>query len=130
MKYTNSTGTSLLNKTAEELTQVRFIADQFFDRTTLERGLAYAEAGCASVGGINAGLDTLQILGTCRGTFKAEYRQDVRLGLADGVVKRVSGSCSCPVGHNCKHVVALLQTWRSPAQPFHAGGASGHAGRH
>ncbi|MCX7176643.1 MAG: DEAD/DEAH box helicase [Proteobacteria bacterium] len=106
----------------QELVRIRFPLDQFFDRTTLERGLAYADRGSASVGRITAGPDTLQVLGACRGTYRAEYSQDVTLRLADGVVKEVSGSCSCPVGHNCKHVVALLQTWRTAIHESHAGG--------
>jgi len=106
-----STGTNSLNKAPDELNRIRFNPHQFFNRTTLARGLAYADRGRASVDKIHAGTDTLQILGSCRGTYRAQYHQDVRLSLADGVVDRVAGACSCPVGDNCKHVAALLHTW-------------------
>jgi len=106
-----STEASLANSATEEPAQIRFNPEQFFNRTTLGRGLAYAERGRARIGKIHAGPDTLQILGTCRGSYDTQYRQDVRLSLANGVVTQVAGSCSCPVGTNCKHVVALLQTW-------------------
>ncbi|MFA6311269.1 MAG: DEAD/DEAH box helicase [Sterolibacterium sp.] len=126
MKYMNSTGTSALNSAMDELSRIRFFPDRFFDRATLERGLAYAERGRGVVTKTIAGTDTLRILGTCRGSYRTEYKQDVKLSLADGVVQRVSGSCSCPVGDNCKHVVALLHAWRSEINQSHAGNDSGH----
>lgn len=126
MKYMIQTGPSPLNKAAEELAHIRFFPDQFFDRTTLERGLAYADRGFASVGKIVSEPGMLQILGTCRGSYRAEYRQQVKLSVVDGVVKRVSGSCTCPVGVNCKHVVALLQTWRAKIGKSLEAGESGH----
>ena len=113
MKYLFSTGTPPLNKPTEEFAPVRFFPDQFFDRITLERGLAYADRGLAAVDKIETGSGTLHILGTCRGSYRAEYRQKIKLSLVAGVVKQVAGTCTCPVGHDCKHVVALLQTWRS-----------------
>ncbi len=36
-----------------------------------------------------------------------EYRQRVRVGLRNGKLV-IEGKCSCPIGRNCKHVVAVL----------------------
>ena len=94
---------------------IDFQADEFFSRLTLERGQAYAEAGRATLGGTQSNGKFHQILGTCQGSEPKPYRQEVRLVMDRNgkSVLRVEGHCSCPVGHNCKHVVALLLTWNA-----------------
>ena len=49
------------------------------------------------------------LVGTVRGRFGNLYTTTARFTSADGLVHHfVSGECSCPVGFNCKHVVALV----------------------
>lgn len=47
------------------------------------------------------------IVAQVQGTQSQPYRVDVRLR-SDGRHMVFDGSCSCPVGHNCKHVAAAL----------------------
>ncbi|MCK8787386.1 DEAD/DEAH box helicase [Roseomonas sp. NAR14] len=58
-----------------------------------------------------------------RGTTARPYRQTIRLAAtrADGV--SITGTCTCPVGFNCKHVAAALfalQAWQERERPAHA----------
>jgi superfamily II DNA or RNA helicase len=49
------------------------------------------------------------LVGTVRGQFGNFYTTTARFSSPDGLVHRfVAGECSCPVGFNCKHVVALV----------------------
>ncbi|TXH91229.1 MAG: helicase SNF2 [Rhodoferax sp.] len=48
------------------------------------------------------------LLGEVQGTQSEPYETSVELVLQDGAVHHWGGRCSCPVGHNCKHAVALL----------------------
>lgn len=52
----------------------------------------------------------------CRGSYDVDYRLEVTL---DGA-KIISGHCSCPVGGGgyCKHVAAMLLTWRDSPEDF------------
>ena len=74
-----------------------------FDKPTLQRGRDYARRGL--VGSVEALAD-----GTLGGRVSNgrgnSYRQRITLG--HGLVDAV---CSCPVGHNCKHVAAVLVIW-------------------
>ncbi len=50
-----------------------------------------------------------QIAGTVMGSRRHSYSVDISLSeAADGRLDSVEGYCSCPVGYNCKHVVAVL----------------------
>ncbi len=55
------------------------------------------------------GLDQGVLHAECRGSGRQRYRQRIRL-LDRGDHWDVEGRCSCPVGYNCKHVVAALLT--------------------
>jgi superfamily II DNA or RNA helicase len=48
------------------------------------------------------------IEGKVRGTDYEPYEQSIALDAAPDGTVRIIGSCSCPVGFNCKHVVAVL----------------------
>lgn len=110
----------------DESRLIRFQPDLFFNQQTLERGLAYAGEGRASIGAIHSSAGLLQITGACRGSARQPYQMDVLLTLKGGLVNQVTGSCSCPVGFNCKHVAALLATWNAGLRhnPAGAGGGS------
>jgi superfamily II DNA or RNA helicase len=86
--------------------------NDFFNRQTLERAMANAEAGRATVDGVKPGDGKLRIVGTCRAGKNKLYRQDIQLA-NDGVrLINVAGICSCAEGYNCQHVAAVLLTWR------------------
>ena len=79
---------------------------------TYEQGVQYARqhmvvrALCKKSGGVLAG--------TVRGQYGHVYTTTARFSAADGTGPRLprflQGECSCPVGVNCKHVVALVLT--------------------
>ena len=75
---------------------------EYFDVGTLQRGQDYVHRGLVA---------TLELLpdGSIRGRVlngRGESYQQ-RITLSNSFV---DGICSCPVGHNCKHVVAVLMT--------------------
>jgi len=74
---------------------------------TFLKGRNYQLDGAASVTRITN--DGSHILGTVQGSKKAPYTTSVRLlrlGSSGGF--HIEGRCNCPIGFNCKHVVALL----------------------
>ena len=74
-----------------------------FDWAALQRGRDYARRGLVvSVDALADDALAAQV-SNGRGTT---YRQRIVLG--DGWL---DGQCSCPVGHNCKHVAAVMMTW-------------------
>ena len=83
-----------------------------FDPATLQRGRDYARRGL--VGSVRAlGDGALEgRVSNGRGTL---YQQRITLNRG-----RLDGICSCPVGHNCKHVAAVLTQW-SERQDRHPG---------
>lgn len=70
---------------------------------TVARGRAYFDAGKATVSDVSSGI----IAGIVRGGRAKPYRVFVSFA-GKGANRVVRGSCSCPVGSNCKHAVALL----------------------
>lgn len=82
--------------------------------TSFERGERYVRDGRIHDPRIQG--ETLKA--RCCGSGGSDYRVEVRL---DGT-KIVSGSCSCPVGEGgyCKHVAALLLTFREQPGSFAA----------
>ena len=74
-----------------------------FDAATLQRGLDYARRGnVVSVEALQGAVLRARV-SNGRGQ---SYQQRITLGNG-----RVEGVCSCPVGYNCKHVVAALVSW-------------------
>ena len=86
------------------------------DSGSWQRGSRYFREGRAELTGVER-LDGggLQLVGSCRGSAFEPYRQQVVItpGRNQPVL---SGECSCPVAFNCKHVVALLLTWRATTE--------------
>ena len=69
------------------------------------RGLGYAEQGRSTL----LSLKGETLLASCRGSGAQTYQQRISLqSFPQGW--SVNGHCSCPVGFNCKHVVAALLT--------------------
>ena len=83
-----------------------------FDAATVQRGLAYAVEGRAQVEGVKRSEDGgLEVAGVCQGSLKKPYRQTLWLAKEDdGRVFYEDSTCNCPVGDDCKHIVALLLT--------------------
>jgi hypothetical protein len=69
------------------------------------RGRVYANGG-AVVEWAWTGDDRIE--GQVRGGGTRPYRTWVRLTRRDGHLRAINGACTCPVGVDCKHVVALL----------------------
>ncbi len=74
--------------------------------TTFEAGQAYWRQG--RVGTVTVSADGSTILAAVRGSERQPYRQTIRIGMAASGAVAVFGSCSCPAGLNCKHIVAVL----------------------
>ena len=49
-----------------------------------------------------------RIVGTVRGSHDEVYAQTINIKARD-YLPDVKGVCTCPVGHNCKHVAAVLR---------------------
>lgn len=80
---------------------------QFVDAPTLMRGRDYVATGAVRGSRWLAG--DQQVYGEVMGNALAPYTAWVRLSRsADGVLTSFQGTCTCPVGHNCKHSVALF----------------------
>lgn len=75
----------------------------------LARGSAYAHQGRATVTVHDPSEG--HVSGVCRGSAANRYRVDAFYTLSLlGSLEELEGLCSCPVGFNCKHVVAVLLT--------------------
>jgi hypothetical protein len=74
---------------------------------TFARGAGYAAQGRVLTSGWGDG--GTRLVGMVQGAATAPYVATVTVARsAHGRLTRVSGTCTCPVGVNCKHVVALL----------------------
>ena len=92
---------------------------------TYERGVQYARQHMVvrALWKMSAGA----LAGTVRGQYGHVYTTTARFSAADGAGPRfLQGECSCPVGVNCKHVVALVLTATATERP--AADSSGRAG--
>src|SRR6478609_4618581 len=82
---------------------------RLIDSRTFQRAKQYADVGAV----IDVGLREcpLRLTGTVRGSRRAPYSCTALLTQrTSGMVVSLTGSCTCPVGSNCKHVVALALT--------------------
>ena len=80
---------------------------QICGNTYYQRGLSYQRQGRVQ----NVALDpeSHQLRGQVRGSGKKPYEQTISFTPARH--RRFIGQCSCPIGQNCKHVVAILLEW-------------------
>jgi superfamily II DNA or RNA helicase len=89
-----------------------------FGDATYERGAAYARAG--RVGELSTANDSRMVVAEVRGTRATPYRTVVILD-ADvaHATTLVATHCSCPIGVECKHAVAVMIAARDglPSQP-------------
>jgi uncharacterized Zn finger protein len=78
--------------------------NQVFSRIELERARSIRRED--KIMAVEASSDGSEIVGRVRGSYGETYKQKIRASLKSGL--SVNGQCSCPVGHNCKHVAALM----------------------
>ena len=90
----------------QEKTQQQLL-DDWFEPATLRRGRAYFSQGAV--------LDYVcchdRIEGRVKASFDGYYETEVSGVWANGLLTRIETECSCPVGYQCKHGVALTLTW-------------------
>jgi len=78
-----------------------------------ERGLDYFERGRAQLRQVREGPDGAVFLtGTNRGSGHRRYEQEIEIN-QDSEGLYIVGECECPVGFNCKHVVATCMAWKA-----------------
>ncbi len=90
--------------------QLRDLIERSFDRGTIERGLAYWRNGY--VDKVKTGPDFVEAHVSGSDDYEVQIQlSGVNVG-RDGIsLDEISGECSCPVGWQCKHVVATLAEW-------------------
>ena len=82
------------------------------DEGTWRRGLGYFQDGQVDeVDAVQTTESNLVLLGRCSGSRGAQYEQHIAF-MAFGDVVELDGECTCPVGYNCKHVVAVVLEWQ------------------
>ena len=87
---------------------------EIFDPLFLERGLDYFHEGRVQELGFMDEGGELVLLSSVRGSGSRTYTQDVHIR-EYGSQLDIEGYCSCPVGYQCKHVVAACLAWRETA---------------
>lgn len=92
------------------MTQLHINLSHIFTATTLQRGRDYVKKN--KVSRLELDEDEDMLLGVVRGSGRNTYETEVFFyeRTDDPEEDVIEGFCSCPVGHNCKHAVALLLT--------------------
>ena len=111
----------MAKKRSRRKTRLQFKPDWLaseVDPGTWRRGQAYFQEGRAEVLEVFENRQSVSILSECHGSEYYPYEQEIlitshRHGLS------LTGHCDCPVGFNCKHVVAAVLEWQRQigAQP-------------
>lgn len=76
-------------------------------------GMAYFQDRRTQILDIDETGGELRIEAETQGSGRQWYTQAIRVYRRSNGVVRIEGGCSCPVGHNCKHVAAAVMQWRS-----------------
>ncbi len=106
---------------------------QHFDRVTLSRAMILEPERAV----ISLRTEGPMLITLLRGSTGTAYEQRIELPIDRRLGLRVRGSCSCPVGANCKHVAAALMAFEAlqirqrksgaPPGPLSIGPAVGNA---
>jgi superfamily II DNA or RNA helicase len=85
-----------------------------------ERGRSYFEKGLVVNLAIKSeGVLFVQLNAAVKGSGRNPYKQNIRIiWRPDFSAAEIEGDCSCPVGFNCKHVVAACLMYQNSTQPF------------
>jgi superfamily II DNA or RNA helicase len=105
-----------------DVTTASWLDSPDLGQSDLGRGRRYAGQGRAVVEDVwQADDGHVELTGVAYGSRGRPYRQHVDMRRVAGR-PRVAGECGCPVGFNCKHVVALIATWERsrPAASSHS----------
>jgi len=98
-----------------------------FTSSSIAKGADYQRQGRASIIDEQAQDGGWALESRVRGGMAA-YRQSIEISPDEAGIG-ISGSCSCPVGFNCKHVVAAVMQWRREAAGNPARSPVGPIGR-
>ncbi len=79
---------------------------RLFSASTLEAGRIYELRG--RVQNLEMSNDGSRIVAETMGTAPRPYVQRITIDRSGAHGLKISGTCSCPVGYNCKHVAAVL----------------------
>lgn len=94
-----------------------------FSAQNYARGKAYYdEKRVTTLHIADEGDDFVTLNATVRGSGGARYQQEIEIAWNAGVT--ISGTCNCPVGYDCKHVVAACLKYLAE---FHLSSAGGPA---
>lgn len=101
---------------------VEALSRQAFDDRSLRKGARYAAQGRVLNTSVTIRGDALEIHGRVEGSEREPYSVIVRVRPGKNR-PTTAGTCTCPVGLNCKHVVAVIaaaaqQTPEDEAQPL------------
>ena len=79
-----------------------------------ERGKAYYESGLVDQCKVTSeGALFTQLNATVEGSANSPYKQNIRIvWRSDYRSAEIEGSCSCPIGYNCKHIVAACLAYQ------------------
>ena len=79
-----------------------------FTASTYERGKDYyAKGRVLNLSIVSQGTLFVQLSATVKGNDIIPYKQNIRIIWRDDYrAVTITGNCSCPIGYNCKHVVA------------------------
>ena len=80
---------------------------QWFTPITIERGLAYHASGNVIGTSVHRSGNGHVVTGLVRGNRAAPYRVEVGIWVV-GPRWEIDSECTCPVGYDCKHAVAVL----------------------
>ncbi|GAB4117672.1 MAG: DEAD/DEAH box helicase [Wenzhouxiangellaceae bacterium] len=91
------------------------------DRGSYRRGMDYFRAGRATLQCAERfGNEGILLHGSCQGSARYPYDVQAEISKYHGRMT-LEGDCDCPVGFNCKHVVAIVQSWLAGQLRQHAG---------
>lgn len=85
---------------------------------TYERGVDYyAKGRVLNLSIVSKGVLFVQLSATVKGNDVIPYKQNIRITWrTDQRSASISGNCSCPIGYNCKHVVAACLMYQYSQQ--------------
>lgn len=84
-----------------------------------ERGKQYYEKGkVLDVAVQNEGALFVQLNATVQGSGAIPYKQNIRITWSPGFrATEINGSCTCPMGYNCKHIAAVCMAFQKADLP-------------
>ena len=92
------------------------VVGRAIDGASFDRGLAYWRKG--HVLSVETAENRRSFTAEVRGSGGRRYAQHVSVSFGrQGRLTGISGSCSCPVGRDCKHIVAATFAWSQTETP-------------